>query len=125
MKEKDIQSEVLRVLGSQPHIRVFRNTVGGAWAGKAVLTEGRSVIIKDARWQAFGLQPGSGDLIGWRTTTVTPDMVGQKLAVFLSVEIKGPGGRVQPNQSNWISRVTEAGGIAVVVRSPEEARNLI
>lgn len=125
MKESAIQNEVLRVLGSQPHIRVFRNTVGGAWTGRGTVLAGNSVIIHNARWQAFGLHPGSADLIGWKTVTVSPDMVGSQLAVFLSVEIKSKDGRAKPHQLNWLNRVVEAGGIAAVVRSAEEAKGLL
>lgn len=32
----------------------------------------------------------SSDLIGFRTITVTPDMVGKKIAVFTAVEVKKP-----------------------------------
>src|SRR5690348_14183966 len=43
---------------------------------------------KHGRWVTFGLEVGSSDLIGYQTITVTPDMLGQQLAVFLAVEVK-------------------------------------
>jgi hypothetical protein len=69
----------------------------------------------------YGLQPGSSDLIGWRTVTITPEMVGQQVAVFTSIEVKTPTGRVKPEQQQWLDAVQAAGGIAGVARSVEDA----
>jgi hypothetical protein len=43
---------------------------------------------------------GSADLIGYRTITITPDMVGQQVAVFTSIEVKTPTGRIRPEQQH-------------------------
>jgi hypothetical protein len=72
----------------------------------------------------FGLCKGSADLIGWRTVTVTPDMVGQRIAVFTSIEVKTPTGRLRPEQQQWLDAVQAAGGIAGVARSVEDAQRL-
>jgi hypothetical protein len=72
----------------------------------------------------YGLQPGSSDLIGWRTVTITPEMVGQQVAVFTSIEVKTPTGRVKPEQQQWLDAVQAAGGIAGVARSVEDALRL-
>jgi hypothetical protein len=72
----------------------------------------------------YGLQPGSSDLIGWRTVTITPEMVGQQVAVFTSIEVKTPTGRVKPEQQQWLDAVQAAGGIAGVARSVEDAQAL-
>jgi hypothetical protein len=69
----------------------------------------------------YGLQPGSSDLIGWRTVTITPEMVGQQVAVFTSIEVKTPTGRLRPEQKLWLDAVQAAGGIAGVARSVEDA----
>lgn len=62
----------------------------------------------------------SGDLIGWRPVLVTPEMVGQTLAQFVSVECKAPAGRVLPAQRAWADLITKAGGHALVVHSEGE-----
>jgi hypothetical protein len=69
----------------------------------------------------FGLARGSADLIGYRTVTITPDMVGQDVAVFVSLEVKTPTGRIRPEQANWQRTISAAGGIAAVVRSVDDA----
>ena len=88
-------------------VRLYRNNVGVADYNGAKVR--------------FGLLPGSGDLIGWRSVTITPDMVGQRLAVFVSLECKARDGRVRQDQARWHRAVTEAGGISAIVRSEDAA----
>ena len=108
MNETTILQRIRLAASSIPGLRLFRQNVG---------------MLKDERGRMvrFGLHPGSADLIGWRTVTITPDMVGKQVAVFASVEVKTDSGRVKPEQQNWLEQVTKAGGLAVVARSPEEA----
>jgi hypothetical protein len=73
----------------------------------------------------FGLARGSADLIGYRTVTITPDMVGQRVAVFTRLEVKTPTDRIRPEQANWQRAVASAGGIAAVVRSIDDALDAI
>ena len=73
----------------------------------------------------FGLARGSADLIGYRTVTITPEMVGQQVAVFTSLEVKTPTGRIRPEQTNWQRTVAADGGIAAIVRSVDDARDAI
>jgi hypothetical protein len=70
---------------------------------------------------SFGLARGSADLIGWTIRTVTPEMVGTQVAVFTSIEVKTPTGRLRPEQQQWLDAVQAAGGIAGVARSVEDA----
>jgi len=70
---------------------------------------------------SFGLCKGSADLIGWRTVTITPEMVGQQVAVFTSIEVKSERGRLAAEQQQWLDAVLSAGGIAGVARSVEDA----
>ena len=68
---------------------------------------------------------GAGDLLGWKRVTVTPDMVGQQVAVFLSIEVKTPTGRIRTEQQQWLDAVQAAGGIAGVARSVDDALDLL
>ena len=74
---------------------------------------------------SFGLCKGSADLIGWRTVTVTPEMVGQQIAVFTSIEVKSTSGRGKPEQQAWMDAVAAAGGIAGIARSVGEAMDIL
>jgi hypothetical protein len=92
---------------------MFRNQVGQ-------LPDPRS-----GRWVQFGLAKGSSDLIGFKSIEVTPEMVGKKLAVFCSIEVKTPTGRTSKPQQNWLNLVKNAGGIGGIARSPEDAMKIL
>ena len=111
--ETTLQQQIRLALGTHPQTRLFRNQVGS-------LPDPRS-----GRLVTFGLARGSADLIGWRTITVTPDMVGTQLAVFTSIEVKTPTGRIRPEQQAWLAIVQGAGGIAGVARSVTDAQHLV
>ena len=72
-----------------------------------------------------GLARGSADLIGLRTVTITPEMVGQQVAVFTSIEVKTAKGRATAEQQNWLHMVRSLGGIAGIARSVRDAENLL
>jgi dihydroxyacid dehydratase/phosphogluconate dehydratase len=52
-------------------------------------------------------------------------MVGTQLAVFTSIEVKTPTGRIRPEQQAWLATVQGAGGIAGVARSVTDAQYLV
>jgi hypothetical protein len=131
--EKNIQSRIMLALGGHPAVRIFRNNTGVAWMGEArrisnrgpVMLNPGDVVIRNARRVEFGLCKGSSDLIGWRNVTVTPEMVGQRIAQFLAVEVKTGKGRATPEQLNFLRVLAGDGGAAGVARSPEEALALV
>ena len=107
--ETTLQQQIRLALGTNPDARIFRNQVGS-------LPDPRT-----GRLVTFGLARGSADLIGWRTITVTQAMVGTRLAIFTSIEVKTPTGRVRPEQQAWLEAVQGAGGIAIIARSVPDA----
>jgi hypothetical protein len=126
MTESQIQAEILRALGSRPDVRLFRNSCGLGWSGHLVSRIGDRVTLANARPIRYGLTPGSADLIGWQSVTVTPEMIGRKLAVFTSIEVKAHAtGRLTPEQDNWRRVVSSAGGAAGVARSVAESAALL
>jgi hypothetical protein len=102
MREQSIMQRV-QLEATRKGWRVFRNNVG-------CLMDQRGVPVR------YGLMVGSGDLIGWRPVTITPEMVGQTLAQFVSLEVKGPRGVVSEAQQRWAGMVERAGGLAIVAR---------
>lgn len=76
--------------------------------------------LKDGRWISSGLCVGSSDLIGYRVVIITPDMVGQKVAVFCAIESKSATGRATDRQQAFLRDINFDGGIAQVVRSERE-----
>ena len=109
--EQAIQQRI-RLACSRGRVRLYRNNTG---------------TLRDANGRPvqFGLAKGSADLIGWTTRTITPEMVGQQVAVFTSIEVKTPTGRLRPEQRQWLEAVQAAGGIAGVARSVEDAEALL
>lgn len=112
-QETTIQQRIRLAVGLLPDVRIFRNQVGS-------LPDPRT-----GRLVTFGLARGSADLIGWRTIEITPDMVGRRIAVFCSLEVKTATGRLTEQQRNWLDAVRRAGGIAGVVRSAADAQALL
>lgn len=102
MSETTLMRRVMYAL-SQAGATVFRNNVGVA-------------KYPDGSRVRYGLCPGSSDIIGWTPVTITPDMVGRTVAVFTAVEVKTEYGRTTAKQENFIARVREAGGRAIIVR---------
>ena len=120
MKETDRMRSIMLGL-STPGCRLFRQNVGTGWTGDITRLKDGSILIKNPRPLQAGLCKGSSDLIGWRSVTVTTEMVGRKVALFLAVEVKGDRGRATPEQRNFIDRVRLDGGLAGVARTVEDA----
>jgi hypothetical protein len=69
---------------------------------------------------------GSADWIGYRSLTITADMVGARIAQFVAIEAKRPkGGTLSEDQEIFIRAVTDAGGIAGVARNAQDAEELL
>lgn len=125
MTERHIQNDILRDLGARPDIRLFRQNVGEAWVGVFVSFKNGRLILDNARRFFAGLCVGSSDLIGWRTVVVTPDMVGQRVAIFTGIEVKAPRGSPTTEQRAFTGAVNSAGGRAGFARSVDEARIIV
>ena len=115
--ETKVSNDIQLSLLGKP-VRLLRNNVGG---------------LKDAtgRFVAYGLGShgghilrGPSDLIGWRTITITPDMVGSQVAVFAAIEVKDKS-KASTEQKQFIAQVQQAGGLAGVAHSAEETRAIL
>lgn len=105
-REKTISARI-RLAAPHHNTRLFRNMVGQ--------------YKIDDRWIKYGLGKGSPDLVGWKTVEIVPEMVGQRIAVFVGIEVKATGETPRRNQKAWIKAITGACGLAGVVRDVEEA----
>ena len=114
--ETGVQAAV-RAEASQRGHRLFRNNVGAG----TVLESGsflRWGLANDSK--AVNEKIKSADLIGWQALTITPDLVGARVAQFLSREIKHPGWKYtgtdrEKAQLKWALLVLAAGGNAGIV----------
>lgn len=113
----------LQIAASQIGARLFRQNTGQGWIGKAeritragpVMAKPGDVLITAARPFHAGIT-GMSDLGGWVPLTITPDMVGQRIAVVAQIEVKD-GAKATPEQLRWIDAVKSAGGRAGIAHN--------
>jgi len=123
MTEHRIQNEIRNALAGQ--CMLFRANVGQAWQGDATRLPNGDVLLRNARPFSTGLPAGFSDLFGLVPVVVTPDMVGQRVGVFLALEVKTPKGRPSDRQGAFLQAVNDNGGRAAVVRSPADALAMV
>ena len=111
--ETKLQQEIRLALGTIPSLRLFRNQVGQ-------LPDPRT-----GRYVQFGLAKGSSDLVGFKTIKITPEMIGQEVAQFVSIEIKTERGKLTDVQQNWLQKVKSSGGIVGVARTVKDALQIL
>lgn len=103
--ETKIQNRIM-IKMSQKGYLVWRNQVG-----LFKTMDGRTVNI--------GIK-GSSDLMAVKPTVITPDMVGQTLAVFVAVEVKTATGRQSEPQKKWQAAVEKLGVEYILARSEQD-----
>lgn len=105
------------------------NTIRLALSGMGVLAFRNNVGAHktDAgHFVRYGVgEKGGSDIIGCVPVVITPDMVGRTVAVFTAMEVKTKTGRATQPQLNFIAAIKKAGGIAGIVRSPDDAAKMI
>lgn len=117
---------------SSGKIRLWRNEVGSGLVVRHANPARRQAIMDacialaakmggSAARITYGLGADSGDLIGAEQLTVTSNMVGTTVAIFLSVETKTATGSVRPGQKLWLEFINKFGGRAIIARSLEDA----
>lgn len=123
--EQDIQAKIRLHLGQRPDLRLFRNNVGEGWQGQSRRLPDGSVLLVNPRRIQFGLHTGSPDLVGLRQITITPEMVGRSVAVFVGIEVKSKRGKPSDEQAPFLAMLQAFGALAGVARSAEDAERII
>ena len=111
MSEHEIQQRIRLACGRGP-VRLWRNNSG-------------ALVDQQGRLVRFGLAKGSSDLIGLRSLEITPDLVGQRIAQFVAMEIKTSRGVVSSEQRAFLQLVEQLGGLAAICRSVEAAEQAL
>lgn len=120
---------------SRGDTRLFRQQVGEGWIGndtyvhrnprpKTVSLQQGDVLIRQGRRFVSGFD-GWPDLGGYRSVIVTPEMVGQRVAVYAAVEVKTATGSVRPAQRSFLGMTAKAGGLAGIARSVDDAKKVL
>lgn len=104
---------------------IFRANVGRAWVGEECRLADGSLLLRNPRPFSTGLSAGFSDLFGFAPVLVTPEMVGQTIAVFVAIECKSARGRPTDAQVRFIRAVQGAGGRAGFARSAQEALAIV
>jgi len=107
--ENNLKNQVDRNLTSDQ--RLWRINVGMAWIGK-IIERGVS-YIKIANPRPFhGAPTGFPDMIGFDSIIITPEMIGQRVAVFVGSELKATkGDKLKKEQNNFKKLIVKMGGI--------------
>lgn len=108
MSETDTQRLIITNC-SRGNVRLWRNNNGFGYS------PGGDPIT-------YGLGSGTSDLIGLRSLIITPELVGHRIAQFVACEVKSPRGKASDEQRNFLLLVSEKGGLAMLVRSVEDAQ---
>lgn len=120
MSEAPVVKRVM-LKASQLGLRLLRNNRGFFYT-----------LDKKRKVRAGLEATGSSDLIGIKTITVTEDMVGMDLGLFLAVEVKEPEwnedktfNEHEEDQQNFIDQMTSRGGIAFFINDHEDLQQKI
>jgi len=105
-KERDIIND--RLINLPENTRLFRINAGMGWTGKIAQHTGKMVVIKNP-YPLHAAPTGWPDLCGWTSVTITPDMVGQTVAVFTGEEVKATG-KLSEEQNKFKEIITRMGG---------------
>ena len=120
-KEKKLMNERLAAMPESR--RLFRINAGAGWVGKIrrlkrfsmYQVQPGDIVLKNAR-PLQAAPEGWPDLAGWETVTVTPDMVGKKIAVWYGEELKATGAQSK-GQKRFQEQVERMGGIYRLIRT--------
>lgn len=112
MTEQEIQNAIMAELSDEA--RLFRTNAGKMWQGDISHLRTGEIVLRNIR-AVKGLPKGHSDLAGVR--------IGDGRAVY--IEVKTPTGKVRPEQENFLRRMREAGALAGVARSVEDAMRIL
>jgi len=111
MSESAILKRVM-MEASKLGLRVWRNNTG-------------ALRDQDGRLVRYGLCVGSSDLIGLIPVTITPDMIGQTLAVFTAIEVKAPGKKPTEEQAKFLAAIRKNKGIALLIDDEKKLKSML
>lgn len=113
MSESSIQKRVMAAIGARDGVLVWRQQSG---AFRALNDPKRIVKVGT---------PGISDALAVVGVKVTPEMVGKRIGVAVGIEFKSEKGRQSDAQAAWQKAFEGCGGTYAIVRSVEDAVELI
>jgi hypothetical protein len=119
----ELVNDILREF-SRGSTRLFRQQSALAWAGKVIARTSNTVTIVHPHAMKLGTM-GQSDVGGLTSVIITPEMLGQRIAIDVQIEAKFGTGRATPEQTAYIHMIRTLGGRAGIARSVEEAGRII
>ncbi len=113
LSEKNIQNASLVAVGSDPDVLVMR------------IQSGIFRSLDDPTRMVRVGTPGIADSLAVVRVTITPDMVGQDIAVCAAAEFKTAKGRQRDDQKKWQAAFEKRAGQYRLIRSPDEMKAFI
>lgn len=110
--ENEIKNKRLKSLDPASQRR-HKINAGQAWQGQIVKLPKQAPILKNLKAVKLGPK-GWPDLWGFDSIVITPDMVGQRIAVFAVDEIKAKGDTFNPDQLK-VKKFLEGMGVRYTV----------
>ena len=123
MSESDIYAAIIGAHSNGP-TRLFRQQSALTWAGKVISRSATTITLAHPHAIKVGM-PGIPDLGGFTSVTITPEMVGQTLAVAVQIEVKGERTRVTEEQRNFLAMAQRLGVRCGIARTSYEAGCII
>jgi len=122
--EARLERLVLLAIGQDPNVSLYKNEVGGGFYGlvyRMIKTQlkpwpearDKALTILQRHRVRYGLGTGS------------PDLVGHAHGRFVGLELKTEDGRVSEEQEDWHEAARNKGATIVVVRSVEDALEVV
>lgn len=118
-KSEAYAQQQIRLDAPKHGVYLFRNNRGACYDESGRLV--RYGLANDSKQQDERIK--SSDLIGVTPVTVTPVMLGTKLGIFTSYEVKKPGWRFtgtkrENAQLKWLNLIVSLGGIGKFTTGP-------
>lgn len=107
--ENNLKNEVDKNLTTDQ--RLWRINAGMAWAGKVTSKALGKITLLNSR-PFFGAPKGFPDMVGFDSIIITPEMVGQRVAVFVGSELKATkNDKLNKDQRNFKNMLVKMGGV--------------
>lgn len=123
MTESALYGEIMQAF-SRGSTRIFRQHSGLFWTGQVLSHTGNKLVLLNPRAIKVGT-PGIADLGGATSVIITPDMLGQRVAIDVQIEVKFGRGRATAEQTAYIATMSTLGARAGIAHSVEEAAEII
>jgi hypothetical protein len=110
---REVQNPAFLAVGSRGDVMIWRQ-----FSGKVRAYSDPSVVFKIGT-------PGMADSCMGVEVTITPEMVGKRVAILCQPEFKTAKGKQSAEQKKWEKAVRSIGGVYAVIRSPADLVALI